>query len=674
MRKSIAYGLCIIALLSISITAAPRTPIIERFTNIGCGYCPPCGAMVDSLSVFYGELLAVVEVHVSWTISSDPYYVAAAADCQSRWTHYGITGVPSVAIDGKKIGSWSTSPSVVNSRLYDIAPIALTIIPGDVIHVQVDVETPVSGTNNRLFVAAIEDSLYYPSAPNGEVWANNVLRKLLPSTAGQLVDLSTIGTQNFSFPLTLDPSWDTDRMKVVAWVQDWSASTASYCVHNAKVTDWQLMGYFHTLEAARIKEFAASDDTASFAVLLGNIGSYDDTYGVWIDADVPAGWDVWAEHGGTDFDSTGIALTSLASLDIDLHVIPSGSGGQGIVDMFIASDGDTSGAVDTVTFTVFAGGDLLYVAGPSAVTAIPYFEDLFADNGVDYHEWSISQDGALPDLSDAPYEAIVWHDAENLAASLSLQDRNSIVGFLENGGKMFVTSASWARTIGSIFDFYYMFIGAIGDGIDSSPSSVTGTYGGTEFTGYTATLGGSIAEGFTVSSPSRAILRLSSGKTCGLTRVTDGGGRLVYLSFMMEDIASATERDDLWDRVVEFWGGFDVDEVDITSTPDDFRIRAYPNPFNSAITISFDCGSKSPQALSTLPSGACRVEIFDLNGRMVYNNPVGSRLASTAGDADLAPTVHEIVWQPDATVGSGIYLVRAKVGDSEVTKRMVYLK
>jgi hypothetical protein len=33
-----------------------------------------------------------------------------------------------------------------------------------------------------------------------------------------------------------------------------------------------------------------------------------------------------------------------------------------------------------------------------------------------------------------------------------------------------------------------------------------------------------------------------------------------------------------------------------------------------------------------------------------------------------------LTWQPDATVGSGVYLVRAKVGDSEVTKRVVYLK
>ena len=46
-------------------------------------------------------------------------------------------------------------------------------------------------------------------------------------------------------------------------------------------------------------------------------------------------------------------------------------------------------------------------------------------------------------------------------------------------------------------------------------------------------------------------------------------------------------------------------------------ISAHPNPFNSAVRISLDFGSESPEALSTLPPGACRVEIFDVNGRHV---------------------------------------------------------
>jgi hypothetical protein len=34
----------------------------------------------------------------------------------------------------------------------------------------------------------------------------------------------------------------------------------------------------------------------------------------------------------------------------------------------------------------------------------------------------------------------------------------------------------------------------------------------------------------------------------------------------------------------------------------------------------------------------------------------------------------EFTWQPEKSVGSGVYLVRARIGGESVTKRVVYLK
>ena len=77
--------------------------------------------------------------------------------------------------------------------------------------------------------------------------------------------------------------------------------------------------------------------------------------------------------------------------------------------------------------------------------------------------------------------------------------------------------------------------------------------------------------------------------------------------------------------------------------PDELTLRTFPNPFNSAISIS-------------APAGA-EIEIFDINGKDI------ARLSSD-----------EQVWKPEASIGSGIYLVRAKIGDTDITKRVVYLK
>jgi hypothetical protein len=91
--------------------------------------------------------------------------------------------------------------------------------------------------------------------------------------------------------------------------------------------------------------------------------------------------------------------------------------------------------------------------------------------------------------------------------------------------------------------------------------------------------------------------------------------------------------------------------------PERLSLSTYPNPFNSAVKISVGEG--------LVPS---RIEIFDINGRIVDDlSPLTRGVAPEAMGCVL-------VWKPDASVGSGVYLVRAKVADNETTKRIVYLK
>ena len=101
-----------------------------------------------------------------------------------------------------------------------------------------------------------------------------------------------------------------------------------------------------------------------------------------------------------------------------------------------------------------------------------------------------------------------------------------------------------------------------------------------------------------------------------------------------------------------------------------FSLSAYPNPFNSAVRISLDGGSESPQASSTLPPGVCRVEVFDVNGRRVERIPPAPLIKGGAEQSEAGG----LIWRPDESIGSGVYLVRATVGGESVTKRIVFLK
>jgi hypothetical protein len=81
--------------------------------------------------------------------------------------------------------------------------------------------------------------------------------------------------------------------------------------------------------------------------------------------------------------------------------------------------------------------------------------------------------------------------------------------------------------------------------------------------------------------------------------------------------------------------------TELNLTPSEFNLKVSPNPFNSSVAIY------APQN--------ARIEIFDINGKLISK-------------------IKDNIWSPSKDVGSGIYFVRAKVGEQSVTKRLVYLK
>ncbi|MCD6502348.1 T9SS type A sorting domain-containing protein [bacterium] len=103
--------------------------------------------------------------------------------------------------------------------------------------------------------------------------------------------------------------------------------------------------------------------------------------------------------------------------------------------------------------------------------------------------------------------------------------------------------------------------------------------------------------------------------------------------------------------------------IDENSLPNDFSLSAYPNPFNSAITISLSAGVGASDARS----GQVGVKIFDIAGHLVADLPV-----TNCGSPQFVPTPQ--IWQPEKSLGSGIYLVRTVVGEKSLTKRILYVK
>jgi len=110
---------------------------------------------------------------------------------------------------------------------------------------------------------------------------------------------------------------------------------------------------------------------------------------------------------------------------------------------------------------------------------------------------------------------------------------------------------------------------------------------------------------------------------------------------------------DLFDRILLLGTDDIAEEIHMPESP---AIFAYPNPFNAAVTI-------------TAPAGA-EIKVFDINGRRVAT----PSFVLPLNKGEMSEGQREFIWQASPSIGSGVYLVRATVGEKEITKRVVYLK
>lgn len=78
-----------------------------------------------------------------------------------------------------------------------------------------------------------------------------------------------------------------------------------------------------------------------------------------------------------------------------------------------------------------------------------------------------------------------------------------------------------------------------------------------------------------------------------------------------------------------------------------FEVLTFPNPFNSSCVIS-------------APAGA-EIEIYDISGRKVWEKRE-------------TQCENKIIWTPEPSVKSGIYLVRARIGDVMTTRRVILMR
>jgi len=96
-----------------------------------------------------------------------------------------------------------------------------------------------------------------------------------------------------------------------------------------------------------------------------------------------------------------------------------------------------------------------------------------------------------------------------------------------------------------------------------------------------------------------------------------------------------------------------------TLKPAALSLSVYPNPFNLAVRIS-------------VGASPANIEIFDINGRMVDELRIDDLGFKIEGQE--TSEQRSVIWMPDEFLGSGVYLIRAMVGDKVASQKVIYLK
>ncbi|RKZ29718.1 hypothetical protein DRQ33_08555 [bacterium] len=132
--------------------------------------------------------------------------------------------------------------------------------------------------------------------------------------------------------------------------------------------------------------------------------------------------------------------------------------------------------------------------------------------------------------------------------------------------------------------------------------------------------------------------------------------------------------------ILDFTDTTNISE-EMAKLPIEFSISAYPNPFNSSVIITVSGGRGL--ASQTLTN----IAIYDIMGNLIATPCSADRSASLVpldkGDGNRASAKVSggsasaqgvYIWTPDQSIPSGIYLMKAIIGNKTITKRVVLVR
>ena len=214
-----------------------RIVLVEDFSSVTCVNCPQAAAIVRTMATENPGRVVTIQYHLDIPGRNDPFYAMNKSHNDARAAFYGgFNSLPRVFVGG--VSTSGTDESIVRSetveQLSQSSPIRITAsqVPegsGQKVTVAVTGSEGL-GSGYRLFAAIVESLVvktpaYFTDTVRSQPYYNetefhDLFRTFASPPSGEEIALNPGQSKSFTYTYTPGPSWQSDKLYVIAWVQD----------------------------------------------------------------------------------------------------------------------------------------------------------------------------------------------------------------------------------------------------------------------------------------------------------------------------------------------------------------------------------------------------------------------------------------------------------------------
>jgi hypothetical protein len=214
-------------------SATNKMVLLEDFANVSCVPCVTTNKITHSLSQSYAGKLHIVKFPTNFPKPTDPFYLAAKAECDARMSYYNIITAPTVIINGitRPVSSDSNDiKRAIDSALTEESIFDITVnnsVSGGIIYTNISVSpvntTGINLSEYTLHTAVIEKIIEFATPPgsNGETVFYDVLRRMLPSSSGTALQENNLtSTVEYSNQTEIGAAWNINELATIVYIQN----------------------------------------------------------------------------------------------------------------------------------------------------------------------------------------------------------------------------------------------------------------------------------------------------------------------------------------------------------------------------------------------------------------------------------------------------------------------